>query len=156
MKILHTSDWHLGRTLHGVDLHDDQVRFHDWLVELATAEAVDAVVIPGDLYEAARIDGATGFNITTKIKIPLVRGAALLAVLLSIVGTIQLFNEPTVIKTLAAWLPLDYTPMMMAYNTSKDALIPKGNGPASAISILMALVAGVLAIFYALAQRKAD
>lgn len=53
MKILHTSDWHLGRTLHGVDLHDDQVRFHDWLVELAAAEAVDAVVIPGDLYDRA-------------------------------------------------------------------------------------------------------
>ena len=53
MKILHTSDWHLGRTLHGVDLHDDQVRFHDWLVELAATEAVDAVVIPGDLYDRA-------------------------------------------------------------------------------------------------------
>ncbi len=124
---------------------------YNMLIFLAALQA-----IPGDLYEAARIDGATGLSITTKIKIPLVRGAALLAVLLSIVGTIQLFNEPTVIKTLAAWLPLDYTPMMMAYNTSKDLLIPKGNGPASAVSILMALVAGVLAIFYALAQRKKD
>ena len=53
MKLFHTSDWHLGRTLHGVDLHDDQVRFHDWLVELAATEAVDAVVIPGDLYDRA-------------------------------------------------------------------------------------------------------
>lgn len=53
MKILHTSDWHLGRTLHGVDLHDDQVRFHDWLVDLVRDEAVDAVVIPGDLYDRA-------------------------------------------------------------------------------------------------------
>ena len=125
---------------------------YNMLIFLAALQA-----IPGDLYEAARIDGASGFKITTKIKIPLVRGAALLAVLLSIVGTIQLFNEPTVIKSLASWLPLDYTPMMMAYNsTSAGALVPRGEGPASAISLLMALVAGVLAVVYALLQRKAD
>ncbi len=124
---------------------------YNMLIFLAALQA-----IPGDLYEAARIDGATGFQITTRIKIPLVRGAALLAVLLSIVGTIQLFNEPTVIKSLASWLPENYTPMMMAYGSMFGKVTPSGAGPASAISILMALVAGVLAIFYALAQRKAD
>ncbi len=124
---------------------------YNMLIFLAALQA-----IPGDLYEAARIDGATGFNITTRIKIPLVRGAALLAVLLSIVGTIQLFNEPTVIKSLASWMPEDYTPMMMAYGSMFGRVTPAGAGPASAVSILMALVAGVLAVFYALAQRKAD
>lgn len=53
MKILHTSDWHLGRTLHGVDLHPYQVEFHDWLVETVREHAVDAVVIPGDVYDRA-------------------------------------------------------------------------------------------------------
>lgn len=53
MRILHTSDWHLGRTLHGVDLHADQQRFHDWLVELVTEREVDVVVIPGDVYDRA-------------------------------------------------------------------------------------------------------
>lgn len=53
MKILHTSDWHLGRTLHGVDLHADQERFHDWLVDLVAARGIDAVVIPGDVYDRA-------------------------------------------------------------------------------------------------------
>ncbi|MDO5736531.1 MAG: sugar ABC transporter permease [Propionibacteriaceae bacterium] len=124
---------------------------YNMLIFLAALQA-----IPGDLYEAARIDGATGFQITTKIKIPLVRGAALLAVLLSIIGTIQLFNEPTVMKTLASWMGNDYTPMMLAYNSMMGQITPSGAGPASAVSILMALVAGVLAIFYALAQRKAD
>lgn len=124
---------------------------YNMLIFLAALQA-----IPGDLYEAARIDGATGFQITTRIKIPLVRGAALLAVLLSIIGTIQLFNEPTVMRTLASWMGNDYTPMMLAYNTMMGQVTPSGAGPASAISILMALVAGVLAIFYALAQRKAD
>lgn len=124
---------------------------YNMLIFLAALQA-----IPGDLYEAARIDGATGFQITTKIKIPLVRGAALLAVLLSIVGTIQLFNEPTVIKSLASWVPENYTPMMMAYGSMFSKVTPSGAGPASAISILMALIAGVLAIFYALAQRKGN
>ncbi len=53
MKILHTSDWHLGRTLHGVDLHADQERFHDWLVALVAERGVDAVVVPGDVYDRA-------------------------------------------------------------------------------------------------------
>ena len=53
MKILHTSDWHLGRTLHKVDLHEHQAVFLDWLVDLVEAEGVDVVVIPGDVYDRA-------------------------------------------------------------------------------------------------------
>lgn len=124
---------------------------YNMLIFLAALQA-----IPGDLYEAARIDGANGWQITTRIKIPLIRGAALLAVLLSIIGTVQLFNEPAVMRTIASWMGNDFTPMMMAYNTMMGAITPSGAGPASAISILMALVAGVLAIVYAAVQRKAD
>ncbi|MES6760057.1 sugar ABC transporter permease, partial [Cutibacterium acnes] len=54
------------------------------------------------------------------------------------------------------WMPRDYTPMMMAYNTMNGNISPSGAGPASAVSIMMALVAGVLAMIYALVQRKAD
>ncbi|MBC7292035.1 MAG: exonuclease subunit SbcD [Actinotalea sp.] len=53
MRILHTSDWHLGRTLHGVDLLEHQAAYLDHLVELAAAEAVDAVVVAGDVYDRA-------------------------------------------------------------------------------------------------------
>lgn len=124
---------------------------YNMLIFLAALQA-----IPHDLYEAARIDGASGWTIVRKIKIPMVRGAALLAVLLSIIGTVQLFNEPTVLRTVNPWMGADYTPMMMAYNTMMGTLSPSGNGPASAVSILMALIAGVLAVVYALLQRKAD
>lgn len=51
MKILHTSDWHLGRTLHGEDLHEHQAAFHDFLIDLVQREQVDAVVIAGDVYD---------------------------------------------------------------------------------------------------------
>lgn len=124
---------------------------YNMLIFLAALQA-----IPNELYDAARIDGATGFQIVTRVKIPLVRGAALLAVLLSIVGTIQLFNEPTVMRTVNTWMGADYTPMMMAYHTMMGTLSPSGDGPASAVSIVMAVIAGVLAIVYALVDRKLE
>lgn len=53
MRILHTSDWHLGRTFHGRVLDDAQAAFADHLVELACCEAVDAIVVSGDVYDRA-------------------------------------------------------------------------------------------------------
>jgi len=53
MRILHTSDWHLGRTLHGVDLLEHQSTYLDHLVEVARTEGVDAVVVAGDVYDRA-------------------------------------------------------------------------------------------------------
>lgn len=53
MRLLHTSDWHLGRTLHGVDLLDHQAAYLDHLVEVARSEGVDAVVVAGDVYDRA-------------------------------------------------------------------------------------------------------
>jgi len=53
MRILHTSDWHLGRTLHGVDLLDHQAAYLDHLVELVRSESVEAVVVAGDVYDRA-------------------------------------------------------------------------------------------------------
>ena len=53
MRILHTSDWHLGRTLHGVDLLEHQAGFLDHLVELVRSEGVGAVVVSGDVYDRA-------------------------------------------------------------------------------------------------------
>lgn len=53
MRILHTSDWHLGRTLHKVDLHEHQAAFLDWLVETVVERTVDVVVVPGDVYDRA-------------------------------------------------------------------------------------------------------
>ena len=53
MRILHTSDWHLGRTFHGRVLDDAHAAFADHLVELVTAESVDAVLVAGDVYDRA-------------------------------------------------------------------------------------------------------
>ncbi|MHC0428962.1 exonuclease SbcCD subunit D [Streptomyces sp. O3] len=53
MRILHTSDWHLGRSLHRVSLLDAQAAFIDRLVTTAREEHVDAVVVAGDVYDRA-------------------------------------------------------------------------------------------------------
>ncbi|KQY46288.1 exonuclease SbcCD subunit D [Cellulomonas sp. Root137] len=53
MRLLHTSDWHLGRTLHGVDLLDHQAAYLEHLVDVVRAEQVDAVVVAGDVYDRA-------------------------------------------------------------------------------------------------------
>ena len=53
MRLLHTSDWHLGRSLHRADLWDAQAAFLDGLVETVRAERVDAVLVSGDVYDRA-------------------------------------------------------------------------------------------------------
>ena len=53
MRLLHTSDWHLGRTLHREDLLGAQASFVDFVLEVVRAEGVDAVLVSGDLYDRA-------------------------------------------------------------------------------------------------------
>lgn len=53
MRLLHTSDWHLGRTLHGESLLSAQADFLHWLVDTAVARDVDAVLVAGDVYDRA-------------------------------------------------------------------------------------------------------
>ncbi|MFQ6392120.1 exonuclease SbcCD subunit D [Nocardia sp. KC 131] len=51
MRMLHTSDWHIGRTFHGVDLLADQARSLAAIAALVAAQSVDVVVVPGDVYD---------------------------------------------------------------------------------------------------------
>src|SRR3954447_11195503 len=53
MRLLHTSDWRLGRTLHGVDLLDHQAAYLDHLVDVVRTEHIEAVVVAGDVYDRA-------------------------------------------------------------------------------------------------------
>ncbi|MEO6142514.1 MAG: exonuclease SbcCD subunit D [Dermatophilaceae bacterium] len=53
MRLIHTSDWHLGRSFHRVGLLGAQARYLDHLVEVVRAEGVDAVLVSGDIYDRA-------------------------------------------------------------------------------------------------------
>jgi exonuclease SbcD len=53
VRLIHTSDWHLGRSFHQVGLLDAQARYLDHLVETVRTERVDAVLVSGDVYDRA-------------------------------------------------------------------------------------------------------
>ena len=53
MRFLHTSDWHIGRKFNKVDLHSDQAKFFDWLVEVVASEDIECVLIAGDVFDRA-------------------------------------------------------------------------------------------------------
>ncbi|WP_406482447.1 exonuclease SbcCD subunit D [Streptomyces platensis] len=53
MRFLHTSDWHLGRSFHRVNLLSAQRAFLDHLVETVRAREIDAVLVAGDVYDRA-------------------------------------------------------------------------------------------------------
>ena len=53
MRILHTSDWHIGRNLNLFDLSDAQTQFIDHVIQVVKVEKVDAVLISGDIYDRA-------------------------------------------------------------------------------------------------------
>jgi len=53
MKLLHTADWHIGRTLNGYSLLDEQEHAFDQILQIAKDEQVDGIVIAGDIYDRA-------------------------------------------------------------------------------------------------------
>ncbi|WP_448610132.1 exonuclease SbcCD subunit D [Geodermatophilus sp. URMC 60] len=53
MRLLHTSDWHIGRSLHGADLLREQEEVLSGLADVVVAESVDVVVVAGDVYDRA-------------------------------------------------------------------------------------------------------
>jgi exonuclease SbcD len=51
MKILHTSDWHLGRSLHGRKRHEEFEAFLGWLAETIRENRIDALLVAGDVFD---------------------------------------------------------------------------------------------------------
>lgn len=73
--------------------------------------------IPQELYEAARVDGASGLQIAWHIKIPSIAPAIMLTLIFSIIGTLQYFNEPNVMRQVAPnAIGPNFTPNMYLYN----------------------------------------
>jgi multiple sugar transport system permease protein len=100
-------------------------------------------VIPGELYEAAEIDGAGAFRTVVSIKLPAVRGAIVIATIFSIIGSFQLFNEPNLLKELAPNAISSYfTPNMYAYNLS---FAGQQFNYAATVAIVMGVVTAVIA-----------
>jgi multiple sugar transport system permease protein len=101
--------------------------------------------IPTDLYEAARVDGASEKRIALSIKIPAVRPALILTVIFSVIGSFQLFNEPNLLRILAPnAISSSYTPNVYAYTL---AFVNQDANYAAAIAFLLGIV--IMALSYA-------
>jgi multiple sugar transport system permease protein len=102
--------------------------------------------IPHSLYEAAAIDGASEWQIVRSIKLPELRGSLAITVIFSIIGSFQLFNEPSIMQNMVPGNAITtyWTPNMYAYNLSFSG--NQGNY-AAALAIVMAVI--TMAIAYA-------
>lgn len=68
------------------------------------------------IYEAARIDGANGWQTATRIKMPMIGSSMVMVVVFALIGTLQFFTEPQVLRSIAQGaIPVSYTPNMYAF-----------------------------------------
>ena len=102
--------------------------------------------VPRELYEAAALDGATEFQMVRRIKLPALRRSLVVAVIFSIIGTFQLFNEPQILPAMVAnsGITTYYTPNVYAYNL---AFTGSEEGYAAALALVMAAI--TIAVAYA-------
>lgn len=108
--------------------------------------------VPREVMEAAVVDGAGQLRIAWAIKIPIITPALILTGVFSIIGTLQLFNEPTVFRGLSSAVSSDYTPNMLVYAISN---IPNYNLSA-AFSVVLALLTCALSFtFLKVTQKRA-
>lgn len=94
--------------------------------------------IPVELYEAAAVDGAGPVRVAWSIKLPALRPALLLALIFSVIGSFQLFNEPNLLASAApSVISSSYTPNLYAYGL---AFTGQQTNYAAAVSFLLGAV----------------
>ncbi|MFI1098527.1 carbohydrate ABC transporter permease [Streptomyces sp. NPDC020917] len=97
--------------------------------------------VPAETLDAARIDGAGGVRTALSIKLPMIRPSIALAVLFTVIGSIQLFTEPRVIYSASSAIGSSWTPNMYVQTA---AFTRNDFGLAAAASLLIALAAAVM------------
>ncbi|MGW6391097.1 carbohydrate ABC transporter permease [Streptomyces sp. NPDC055103] len=100
-------------------------------------------VVPRSLYEAAAIDGAGEWRVIASIKLPAIRGALVIATIFSIIGSFQLFNEPSILQKLAPnALTNDFTPNLYTYSLS---FAGQQHNYAATVAIVMGVITAIIA-----------
>ncbi|MEU0138199.1 sugar ABC transporter permease [Streptomyces sp. NPDC006296] len=100
-------------------------------------------VVPKSLYEAAEIDGAGEWRIITAVKIPAIRGALVIATIFSVIGSFQLFNEPSILQSLAPNAITTYfTPNLYTFTLSFSG---RQQNYAATVSLIMGVVTMIIA-----------
>ncbi|WP_439564613.1 carbohydrate ABC transporter permease [Microcella sp.] len=110
--------------------------------------------IPHELFEAAELDGASEWRIAWSIKIPAIRPAIVLTVIFSVIGSFQLFNEPSLLRNLAPTvINSSFTPNFYAYNlafTNSDV------NYAAAVAFLLGLIIAVFSYVVQIISQKKE
>ena len=92
--------------------------------------------IPQDMYEAARLDGASEFQVAWKIKIPIIAPSMVMTFVFSLIATLQVFAEPMTLRPLSNTISATWTPLMKVY---RDAFTRNDIYSAAATSVIIAL-----------------
>ncbi|MGW5653759.1 carbohydrate ABC transporter permease [Streptomyces humi] len=108
--------------------------------------------VPREVIEAATLDGVSGLQLALRIKAPLIRPAVSMAALFTMIGGIQLFNEPKILIQASSTITRTWTPNLY----TQDAAFNRNDyGTAAAASLLIAGVAAVLSfVVTRLANRR--
>ena len=110
--------------------------------------------IPPDLREAAVMDGAGAWQYALFVQLPMLWPAILLTIIFSINGTLQLFNEPYLMRSIApAVINTHYTPNIYAYYLSAAN---QQYNYAAAVSFVLGLIIAVIAGAFTLATRRGE
>src|SRR3954447_20816033 len=80
MRILHTSDWHVGKVLKGRTRHEEHIKVLAQVVEIARAERPDVVIVAGDLYDTAAPTAESTRVVTRALTALRQTGAAVVAI----------------------------------------------------------------------------
>jgi multiple sugar transport system permease protein len=91
--------------------------------------------VPSELYEAARIDGASQWQVALRVKIPMIAPALVLTGVFSLIATLQVFNEPQTLSPLTNTISPDWMPLMRVYNL---AFNDNDSYQAAALSVVIA------------------
>jgi multiple sugar transport system permease protein len=101
--------------------------------------------LPPETCQAAQIDGASEFQIALRIKLPLIAPAIAMVSLFSVIGALQLFNEPTALRPLANAITSTWVPLMRVYS---DAFVSNNiySGAASAFTLLVMTIGATVLV----------
>ena len=93
--------------------------------------------IPQEIYESGRLDGLSETGIALRLKLPLILPAIIFGLLFSLIGTLQLFNEPLILNHLSNSITSTYTPNIFAYNV---AVVDTNFNYGGAIAVILGIV----------------
>jgi len=108
--------------------------------------------IDPSLYEAARIDGANAWQVAFRIKVPLVSSSLVLILVFALIGTLQFFTEPQILRLVSnGTIGPDFTPNIYAYS---QAFAYANFNYASTLSFALGIVVFIAVYIFLFATRK--